>query len=237
MRKIDKNCDLSTAYKQWEENLEQNNLPHPKYNSSKGKYYWDIVMQLFRCQNGLCAYTEQALCNPELFSEENWQDGSYKVQPPSQDGRTGELEHFDETLKSKKADIEGRKDWLWDNFFVVDATINERKGKKAIDPILKPDEEDYNPFDLLEYNVETHHYLPKKNLEKTTQERIRSMISVLGINQVNPKRKKELQRLFREYWLKGQQQFEVASEFPTAYEFCKNMLQEGKIDLKDLAQF
>ena len=50
MRKIDKSTVLSTKYKEWEEDLEVDK--HPKYDSSKNKYYHDIKMSLLHCQNG-----------------------------------------------------------------------------------------------------------------------------------------------------------------------------------------
>jgi len=61
MKNIDKSVILSTAYKEWEENLEAKQLPHPAYNSSQGQFYRDIIMNLYHCQNGLCAYTERTL--------------------------------------------------------------------------------------------------------------------------------------------------------------------------------
>ncbi len=76
MRKLDKTQILSEIYKKWEEDLEDNNKQHPKYTDSKfrKKFYLDIVMNLFYIQNGLCAYTEQELCDEKFFKKENWQE-------------------------------------------------------------------------------------------------------------------------------------------------------------------
>ncbi len=130
MRKIDKTCNLSTAYKSWEEEFENKNLHHDEYNSSKGKYYRDIVMQLYHCQNGICAYTEQILCKKEYYSENNWEDGRFNSNIDSKP--KGSLEHFDPSKKSTKG-------WLWDNFFMIDAEVNsvKFKGNKSVDYILK----------------------------------------------------------------------------------------------------
>ena len=76
MQKLKKVCDLSTAYKAWEEAFEQEGKKHDKYSSSH-KYYKDIVMQSLRCQDGLCAYTEQRLCDKKLLTEDCWKDGRY----------------------------------------------------------------------------------------------------------------------------------------------------------------
>ncbi|MEM9846991.1 MAG: hypothetical protein AAF847_03815 [Bacteroidota bacterium] len=232
MRKIDKNCDLSSKYKAWEEDMEDNNKPHPKYSSSNGKYYWDIKMQLHRCQRGLCAYTEKELCDEEFFSEECWEEGSYKNRP-EQAGKFGDLEHFDENLKTKKGDEINRKDWLWRNFFVVDSDVNNWKGTQEVDDILKPDREGYDPFSLLDYVVETHEFIPKRGLEEEIEERVRKMILVLGINTVRNNRRKYLRKLFRLYRLGALDDFLPPNEYPTAYEFCKQQIERQEKDITD----
>ncbi|MFK7947018.1 MAG: hypothetical protein AB8G11_05465 [Saprospiraceae bacterium] len=182
MQKIDKTQILSTVYKQWEEDLEANNQPHPKYNSSNFRFYKDIVMNLFYCQKGLCAYTEKRLCNPEHSTVEHWKNGRYISDKPD---IFGDLEHFDESLKAKKSDAQGLKDWLWNNFFMVDSNINTKvKGSKSVDSILKPDTESYNPYDLLDYNLQTHEFTCKMNGNLTDDEkqRIETMIEILGLN-------------------------------------------------------
>ncbi len=116
MRKIDKNCTLSTIYKEWEEKLEEENKNHPKVDTRISRYT-DVMMQLYHCQNGLCAYTERRLCDNTHYSEGKWKDGKYAHSRPKQ-GIEGDLEHFDESLKSKKNEAVGKKDWLWDNLLL-----------------------------------------------------------------------------------------------------------------------
>jgi glycogen debranching enzyme len=137
MRKIDKTIILSKNYKKWLDNLGNE---HPKYNSSNNKYYIDIKMSLLYCQKGLCAYTEELLCDLDLITEDNWSEERYITELNNQNLTNGDLEHFDESLKEKQA-------WLWDNLFFVNGDINRKvKCSKAIQPILKPDSSDYDPF-------------------------------------------------------------------------------------------
>lgn len=65
MQKIDKNYDeiLSTKYKTWVDNLEKNKKKHPESRT----YYDDVVMDLYRCQKGVCAYTEMFICPEKYF--------------------------------------------------------------------------------------------------------------------------------------------------------------------------
>jgi len=183
MRKIDKSKILSTEYKTWEEDLEKNKEAHPKYANSttKNEHYLDIVMNLLHCQNGICAYTEMSLCDPKQYKADNWKDGKY-TSPKS--GKFGQLEHFDESLKSKKKDKTGIKDWLWDNFFMVHSDINTVvKRSKPVDDILKPDTKKYDPFRLMKYNATTHFFIPNdENLTLEEQKRDQTMIETLGIN-------------------------------------------------------
>jgi hypothetical protein len=181
MRKIDKTEILSTEYKKWEKELEKNKAKHPKYDSSvKEQFYNDVVMNLLFCQKGLCAYTEIQLCSQDSIQKTNWSDGKYKSTVKQ---NNGQLEHFDETLKSKKTDKVGKKDWLWSNFFMVDSDTNIRKGTKEVDYILKPDSEDYNEFVLLDYNIDTHQFIANLSLSDEKRKRINRMLNeVLGIN-------------------------------------------------------
>jgi len=221
MRKIDKKCTLSTKYKKWEEDLEANNKKHPKYRPSS-KRYTDVVMQLFHCQDGLCAYTERRLCDPTHYDAAKWKDGKYASSRPKK-GIEGDLEHFDETLKAKKTDKEGKKDWLWDNLFVVHSHINQNvKGSKAVDNILKPDDEDYDPFELLDYDEEEHVYRPKETLDKEGFQRVEVMIETLGINHFyNIRRDYLAEKLdFIEKGINTWEDF-LIDRFPTAFEMCK----------------
>lgn len=224
MKKINKKQQLSTVYKKWENDLEEKNTDHPKYISSKGEYYIDIVMDLLRCQNGLCAYTEVQLCPIEFLTDNKWVKGRYKE---NIDGKVhnGQLEHFDESLKWKEKSektttdnnvIHQKKDWLWSNFFMVDSDTNNRKSTKAVDYIVKPDLDNYDPFILFDYSLITHMFTPNTDLTKTEQNRIRAMIEVLGINFSNvvDKRRQVLTRTVN---------YPLISEiqFPTAVEFYK----------------
>ena len=213
MQKIDKSQQLSTVYRDWENDLEQNNKPHPSY-TSQGKYYKDIVMDALRCQGGLCAYTEVQLCPPQYLTEDNWKNGSYASKDKV---NNGQLEHFDEKLKWKDKEGYQKKDWLWSNFFVVDSDTNNRKSDKEISYILKPDTDDYDPFRLFEYSKTTHLYVPNTDLPEEEQEEIRKMIEVLGLNFSNlvSKRKQIVERVLK---------LDIADErqFPTAMYFFKN---------------
>ncbi len=215
MRKINKSKILSTEYKEWENTFEKNNEPHNKYNSTANKYYRDVVMNLLFCQKGLCAYTEVQLCPLDNILQTKWTNGQYKDLKKS---FNGELEHFDEALKSKRKDTVGKKDWLWSNFFMVDSDTNNRKGTKKVDYILKPDSADYNEFELLDYNTDTHIFVANLSLSENKRNRINYMLNeVLGINFPNliDKRKNTIKKAI-EF---GTECYE--NEFPTAFEFYK----------------
>ncbi|MCU0288257.1 MAG: hypothetical protein MUF15_17910 [Acidobacteria bacterium] len=66
MRRINKTCILSTGYKDWVDKMDRDNLEHPE----KSRYRLDVVMNLFYCQGGVCAYTELPLCPPNLLDEQ-----------------------------------------------------------------------------------------------------------------------------------------------------------------------
>jgi hypothetical protein len=210
MRKIDKTKILSTQYKSWEEELEEQGLNHPKYNSSKNDNYVDVVMNLIYNQDGLCAYTEMQLCPGELINENNWQEGKYLNRKPE---IKGQLDHFDLSLKASKG-------WLWDNFFFIDTDINTKvKGKLAVDNILKPDEPDYSEDVLLEYDSENHIFIANTELDSAIRDRINSMIIKLGINfgPVIDLRKDYLRNILamKKFGLNYK-----VTQFPTAYKMC-----------------
>lgn len=219
MRKIDKTTILSTDYKKWEEALPE---LHPKYNSSNNKeYYYDIVMNLFHCQKGLCAYTEMILCSPEPLQDIIWVDEKYPY-PSDESLFNGQLDHFDSTMK----DTQG---WLWDNLFMVDSDTNRRKLKKDVDEILKPDREGYDPFLLLEYNSQINKFLANTELEVDTQNTINHLLNnVLGVNHftVTFKRRSigdKIDSILQGF--KTWDNIEI-TEFPTAFEFCKREILE-----------
>ncbi len=212
MRKIYKTKILSTLYKKWEENFEQTNQDHDKYNSSNNTHYIDVIMNLLHVQGGLCAYTEMRLCNPELIDEKNWISGKYKDRHIEV---FGQLDHFDPALK-------GRKAWLWDNFFFIDTDINTKvKGKNDVDYVLKPDTIEYDVNHLLEYDTDSHIFIPHSDLDDNTQERIKVMILKLGINfdPVIDLRKEYLKDKLslKKFGL----EYEV-NQFPTAFSMCDN---------------
>jgi hypothetical protein len=224
MKRINKTCHLSTTYKNWEEELEISNTTHPKYTntSTRNLHYQNIKMQLYSCQGGLCAYTEMRLCPEEYYASTHWNNGKYQTSISKGIAR-GQLDHFDESLKSKKVDLEGRKDWLWSNFFMVDSDINTVvKNNLPVDPILKPDNDDYDPFRLLEYDPDTHIFFPNPALDQPTQDIVEESIKALGINTVYSQRRnyilKEVQLISLE-----QKSFEeiIIDQFPTSFEMYR----------------
>jgi hypothetical protein len=170
MKRIDKTKIFSTRYKKWLDQLNRDKLIHP--NQSK-TYYNDVMMNLLYCQKGVCAYTEMIICNPELLKKENWKNGRYKSEKVE---RFGSLDHFDPQLKKEKF-------WEWNNLFAVSLDINVKKGDQEVDDILKPDSPHYDPYKLLEYNTQTHRFLPHRDIDdKDLINRIKRMLKVLQVN-------------------------------------------------------
>ena len=194
MKKIDKSVILSNNYKKAEKDLKKDE--HEPYESKfKRDYYTDIKMSLLYCQNGLCAYTEQMICEPNFINEINWNDEKYKnLEKLEKYKIQGDLEHFDESLKPKNA-------FLWYNFFVVSTHVNCRvKGRKEIiKDILKPDAKDYNPYEYLDLikddtnrDIDVYIFSPNKNLSINKQKDIKYMIDILGLNCIDYQRQKQL---------------------------------------------
>lgn len=223
MRKIDKKCNLSTVYSLWESNL---TTPHPTYNSSKGKYYKDIVTQLLYCQNGLCAFTERRLSDERDYDTSHWQEGRYSPDKPHFEG---ELDHFDSTRKTNEA-------WAWDNFLVASTHINQKiKGSKPVDDILKPDHPNYNEYRVLSYDPTINEFIPNdQNLTAKEQARVQIMIDTLGLNfgSIVRVRREYLERTFKLIELTEDVNDVTITQFPTAYEMT-NILKatdsEGSI--------
>jgi hypothetical protein len=221
MRKIDKKCLLSTAYKAWEESIETSGQNHPKYNSSKGKYYLDIIMNLFHCQKGLCAYTEMHLCSPKYYIKDNWKKSTGKYlnrDHPNKPKARGQLEHFDRNKKENQA-------WLWDNLFMADSDVNTKiKSKNKVDSILKPDSANYDEFTLLEYDYSKHIFIPNTSLGKAKQVKIKKMIDTLGINfdPVIDLRRMHLDPIIQliDFGAKTWTNIKI-EQFPTAFEMIK----------------
>ncbi len=178
MQKKDKNYDeiLSTNYKTWVDNLEKNEKKHPESRT----YYDDVVMDLYRCQKGVCAYTEMFICPENLYDKDNWHAGEYKIPDQAAFDRTdhfGDLEHFNPDLKINQY-------WLWDNFFMIHSKINSLKSNKTIIDYLKPDAPDYSPEKYFDYDENTHRFIPNTDIEdKVKRAEIQRMIDeVLFLN-------------------------------------------------------
>lgn len=237
MRKIDKNCDLSTVYKAWEKGMEDRNEAHPKYGSTKtkGLYYLDIIMQLFHVQEGLCAYSERLLCYNAHYDEVHWKDGKYASPKPNHDYE-GHLDHFNPDLKSKDGDLVGKKDWLWENFFMINERINTAvKGEKPVDDILKPDSKHYDPLTLLDYDFDTHQFKPNKGLDDAKAKRVENMLITLGVNYFNERRRSYLEDKLKSILTQSKSWDEIeVIEFPTAFAFCKKKVENGEIGFDDL---
>jgi len=183
MRKIDKSICLSTEYEKWLKALEAKGKNHPAY-SSDYKYYNDVKFALLQCQLGLCAYTEIELCEEDILTADNWTNGRYDFDKEATQA-SGHIEHFDPKLKSKKG-------WLLLNLFMVDNHINTPvKGTQEVDDIMKPDLDDYDPKDRLEFDSELNKYIPSANKTPEEQERIKKMIKVLGLNYGHISRKRK----------------------------------------------
>ena len=192
MQKIDKSNILSIQYKAWVDTLIGD---HPKYNSSH-QYIKDIKMSLLACQNGLCAYTEELLCDPDLITHDNWSDeGKYNKELDNQNLVNGDLEHFDCSLKGTRA-------YLWDNLFMVNSNINCRvKGTNPIYSILKPDTPEYDPNKYLQFNDELNLFTPHDDLLESDKANIEEMIITLGLNSNGFKRAKQIKSLKEDFEL------------------------------------
>lgn len=189
MQKIDKSTILSTQYKAWIEEIEGD---HPAYNSSH-RYVRDIKMSLLACQNGLCAYTEELLCDPALITSSNWNDGEYITKRDNQNLVNGDLEHFDCSLKD-------RQGYLWDNLFMVNSNINCRvKGTKEVYEILKPDREGYDPDLYLEFDDDLNLFIPNSYLSEEEKASVKEMIETLGLNSNGFKRAKQIKSLKEDF--------------------------------------
>jgi hypothetical protein len=174
------------------------------------------MMNLYHIQDGLCAYTEKKiLASEHAYTQENWVAGRYKSDKPK---HLGELEHFDSDLKSKQA-------WLWDNLFMVMNKVNNEKRAITTDPILKPDNPNYDPFELLDYDFEKHIFFANVKNGKLNQseiDRINNMIDVLGLNFVKDWRKPYVSKRIKALEL-GMIP-DPAEEYMTAYEITRRNL-------------
>lgn len=212
MQKIDKSVILSTQYKLWVEGI---NGDHPNYYSSH-RFVKDIKMSLLSCQKGLCAYTEEQLCDESLLVNECWEDGKYIQALDNQNLVNGQLEHFDCTLKERQA-------YLWDNLFMVNSDINTCvKRTRLVKSILKPDTSDYNPFVYLQFDDKINRFIPNNNLLEDEKQNVAEMIETLGINSNAFKRAKQIKNL--------KEDFEFGEDLEEPYEY----ITSWKMTLKNL---
>jgi hypothetical protein len=218
MRRIKKTNLLAKQYEVWavETSLE--------YGKSR-KYYKDVFVSLLYCQEGLCAYTEFRLWDeeqvkkaPDLFKNGSFAEGKRPEVP-------ADIEHFDSKLKK----VNG---WAWDNLFAVFEPIN-RNVKRVREPeirktmqdheyyILKPDREEYNPFELLDYDTREHVFTSNPQLDDKKVEIVENMIYALGINFDFIKRQR--MEYFEEIVFPKLRRHEDVrvKQFPTAFQFCK----------------
>ena len=213
MQKIDKSNIRSAVYKAWVEGLSGN---HPKYDSAQ-MHVKDIKMSLLACQNGLCAYTEELLCDRALLSDDNWEKGKYIGDLSNQNLVNGDLEHFDCTLKDTQA-------YLWDNLFMANSNINCRvKGTKPIDNILKPDCDTYDPNVYLQFDDKVNAFIANQNLSDEDKAKVEEMIIILGINSNAFKRAKQIKDLKENFEL-GLPLMEP-DEYITSWKMTKNNLE------------
>ena len=216
MKKIDKSKILSEEYLKWMEALEE----HPKYFSSH-KYIKDIKMNLLYCQNGLCAYTEEQVCDLKVIAETCWKDGRYIQSLEDEDLVNGDLEHFDCNLKEKQA-------YLWDNLFMANSNINCRvKGTKPVNPILKPDAKDYDPIKYLQFDDNINKFIPNINLSKQERIDVIEMIETLGINKNAFKRAKQIKDLKEDF--EFDLELKEPYEYSTSWEMTLENLKEKNV--------
>jgi hypothetical protein len=217
MRKIDKSKILSKNFREFERILEVDE--HPLHESKeKREYYTDIKMNLLYAQKGLCAYSEKSLISDMSFiSLDKWIDEIYTKELTDNEKKfiRGDIEHFNESLKPKNA-------FLWSNLFVVDTHINCRiKGKKPIiKDILKPDEKEYNPYEYLEFDLETGLFFPYYDLSPEIEKDVQYMIDILGLNCYHGERKEYLELILDLYPKREPKQF------ITAWNMTLNLLKE-----------
>ncbi|QJD77212.1 hypothetical protein [Spirosoma rhododendri] len=213
MRRIDKSKIPSTDYKKWEKELESKNRIHPKY-SANHRFYLDVIMSLYSCQDGLCAYTERRICEVKDYKVSCWNLHKFTGGKPK---HYGELDHFDASLKVEKG-------WLWSNFFMVDGRVNRLKSEKSIGDILKPDLSSYDPFEIFEYDFETHMYIANTNkFDEKKQDEINEMIFELGLNYVVGPRSRYLNekvQLIEDFGIETWDTIKI-DEYPTAFAFIR----------------
>ncbi|MES2702182.1 MAG: hypothetical protein V4649_06060 [Bacteroidota bacterium] len=179
MQKIDKSVAkiVSTKYKAWVGKLDKEGKQH---EGSYRYYYDDVAMNLYKCQSGVCAYTEMYICPAEMYGNANWVNGRYKIPNDAEYKRIdhlGEMDHFDP--ENKKTHY-----WNWDNLFMIEAKINSIKSNNKTAAFLKPDLADYSPEKYFDYDDETNRYVANTDIkDEAERKEIQTMIDeVLLLN-------------------------------------------------------
>jgi hypothetical protein len=213
MKKLHKTITLSTQFQKWY----ALNSTH-KYDSSANKFYSDLFYELLIIQEGLCAYTEFRIVEEsKLFELKNgFVNGKYtNTYSPS---IPGQIEHFSKSKKQSNG-------WDWDNLFVVFDKVNHAKNKLedqyGIHDILKPDTLSYSPDTYLSYDAAEHIFYPNNTLDKTTSDKVFSMILVLGLNNdfIKMERREYLETIkFKEEFSEMKQ---TIHQFHTAYSMLR----------------
>jgi hypothetical protein len=235
MRKIDKTNTLATAFANATKPDDYDN------RTFKNEYYHDVLMGLLYYQKGLCAYTEKRLLSKtQQEIEAFFANGKYQLK--NSDDKFAkpcdifaDIEHFDSQIKKTNG-------WSWDNLFAVSDSVN-RNIKRLKEPkfakkckqkgwessnvmaLLKPDKSDYQWNTYLEYNSSDHIFVAKADLDEELAEQIEAVLLVLGIN-CTPIREERVEWI--ETWLKEIKKGDnpVIKQFPTAFEFCKNLMNK-----------
>jgi hypothetical protein len=230
MRKIDKTNQIATAF--------QNSVKPNQYEGGtfSNRYHKDVLASLLYCQEGLCAYTEKRLLHKSqeemsnLFVNGEYQLKDEKGNKIKPDEVFADIEHYRGHLKKTNG-------WDWDNLFAVYDPVN-RNIKRVEEPkfekkcqekgwdfdslmlMLKPDNIDYEVDRFLEYDIETHKFTARLDLDDVLAEQIEHILMVLGIN-CAPIKNERIDKI--ETWLNKIKQGEkpTISEFPTAFEFCR----------------
>lgn len=194
--------------------MEEKGEKHPPLRSQH-QFYDCVFMDLLRRQKGCCAYTEIKLRGDEReYQPDKFKNGTYN----GARSHEGELEHFAGSLKEEKA-------WLWDNLFVAHEKVNKSKPKSRDgDPILKPDTKEYDPDELLHYDLVTHQFTAKdrEGRNPDEKERINQAIEDLKINLplIVAERRKIISKLLNRISL-GVANVET-DQFFTAFEMAKS---------------
>lgn len=222
MRALDKVCNKATAYKTWIDELSAKGEVCKSYYPSH-KYCKDIKANLLLIQNGVCAYTEIQLDDTSQFRDTDWHEGIFDGNSEFQ----GHLDHFDSSLKKK-----GKDSWIWENFFFVHPTINNCKNDVRVFDILKPDRPGYDPFQLLDYDLELDIFIVSEQVRNPEdRERIKYMIGALRLNHgfIKRMRLRHLNEVFSRIYARidGIDKLGDLSTtcFFTAFEFTKRKLQ------------